>query len=168
MTRNNENPTTYELRPIGYVHASDAEGSYILKIDEAYRPALKEMEQFSHVMIFWWADKMDVKDKRNIMTAELPYAPGVEAGVFACRSEYRPNPIAVTTMMIIDVDVKKGIVILPWIDAFDGTPILDLKPYMPVSDRIRDYKVAEWLTDWPEWMEDAGEYFAEHATDFGE
>ena len=49
MTRNNENPTTYELRPIGYVHASDAEGSYVLKIDEAYRPALKEMEQFSHV-----------------------------------------------------------------------------------------------------------------------
>ena len=167
MTRNNENSTTYELRPIGYVHASDAEGSYFLKIDEAYRPALKEMEQFSHVMIFWWADRMDTKDKRNIMTTELPYAPGVEAGVFACRSEYRPNPIAVTTMMVIDVDVEKGIVILPWIDAFDGTPILDLKPYMPVSDRIRDYKVAEWLVDWPEWMEDAAEFFAEHATDFG-
>ena len=87
MTRNNENPATYELRPIGYVHASDAEGSYVLEIDEAYRPALKEMEQFSHVMIFWWADKMDTKDKRNIMATELPYAPGVEAGVFACRSE---------------------------------------------------------------------------------
>ncbi|MBT7191838.1 MAG: hypothetical protein HN916_16810 [Anaerolineae bacterium] len=71
-------------------------------------------------------------------------------------------------MMIIDVDVEKGIVTLPWIDAFDGTPILDLKPYMPVSDRIRDYKVAEWLVDWPEWMEDAAEFFAENATDFGE
>ncbi|MBT7191839.1 MAG: hypothetical protein HN916_16815 [Anaerolineae bacterium] len=93
MTRNNEKPSVYELRPIGYVHASDAEGSYILEIDEAYRPALKEMEQFSHVMIFWWADKMDSKDKRNIMTTELPYAPGVEVGVFACRSEYRPNPL---------------------------------------------------------------------------
>ena len=167
MTSNNDSPT-YKLRPIGYVHASDADGSYILEIDEAYRPALKEMDQFSHVMIFWWADKMDTKDKRNIMTTELPYAPGVESGVFACRSEYRPNPIAVTTMMVIDVDVKKGIVILPWIDAFDGTPILDLKPYIPVSDRIRDYKVADWLTDWPEWMEYAAEYFAEHATDFGE
>ncbi len=168
MTSNNEKPATYELRPIGYVHASDADGSYILKIDEAFRPALKEMEQFSHVMIFWWADKMDTKDKRNIMTTELPYAPGVEAGVFACRSEYRPNPIAVTTMMVIDVDVENGMVVLPWIDAFDGTPILDLKPYMPVSDRIRDYKVAAWLADWPEWMEDAAEFFAEHATDFGE
>lgn len=46
-------------------------------------------------------------------------------------------------------------------------PIIDLKPYIPISDRIRDYKVAEWLADWPEWMEDAAEYFAEQATDFG-
>ena len=167
-TRDNGDQKTYALHPIGYVRASEEEQSYILQIDEAYRPALKEMAQFSHILIFWWADKMDTKQHRNIMTTELPYAPGVEAGVFACRSEYRPNPIAVTTMMIIDVDVENGIVVLPWIDAFDGTPILDLKPYIPISDRIRDYTVAEWLTDWPEWMEDAAEYFAEHATDFGD
>jgi len=167
-TKGNGNSNTYRLHSIGYVRASDEEQSYILQIDEAYRPALKEMEQFSHVMVFWWADKMDTKQYRNIMTTELPYAPGVEAGVFACRSEYRPNPIAVTTMMVIDVDVKNGIVVLPWIDAFDGTPIIDLKPYIPISDRIRDYSVAEWLADWPEWMEDAAEYFAEHATDFGD
>jgi tRNA (Thr-GGU) A37 N-methylase len=111
---------------------------------------------------------MDTKAARSIMTTKLPYAAGVEAGVFACRSEYRPNPIAVTTMMILDVDEEKGIVVLPWIDAFDGTPLLDIKPYIPISDRIRDYKVAEWAADWPEWMEDAGEYFAEHETDFGD
>jgi len=53
-------------------------------------------------------------------------------------------------------------VVLPWIDTFDGTPVLDLKPYIPISDRIRDFKVAEWLADWPDWMEDAGEYIAQH------
>ena len=111
---------------------------------------------------------MDTEKYRSIMTTELPYAPGVEAGVFACRSEYRPNPIAVTLMAVLSVDVENGIVVLPWIDAFDGTPMLDLKPYIPISDRIRDFKVAEWLADWPEWMEDAGEFFAQHAVDFGE
>ena len=166
--KNNQSPKTYQLHPIGYVHASDAEGSYTLQIEEPYRPALKQMEQFSHILIFWWADKMDTEQYRNIMTTELPYAPGVEAGVFACRSEYRPNPIAVTTMMVLSVDVENGVVTLPWIDAFDGTPVLDLKPYIPISDRIRDYHVAEWAADWPEWMEDAAEYFAEHATDFGD
>jgi tRNA-Thr(GGU) m(6)t(6)A37 methyltransferase TsaA len=164
----NENPKTYQLHPIGCVRASDEEGGYILQIDEAYRPALKQMDQFSHILIFWWADQMDTEAYRNIMTCELPYAPGVEAGVFACRAEYRPNPIAVTTLPVLSVDAENGIVVLPWIDAFDGTPVLDIKPYIPISDRIRDFKVASWLADWPEWMEDAGEYFAEHATDFGE
>ncbi len=168
MQSNNGNPKTYKLFPIGKVRASDEEQSYILQIDEPYRSALKQLDQFSHVMIFWWADKMDTEKYRQMVTTELPYAPGLEAGVFACRSEYRPNPIAVTTMMMLDVDVEEGLVVLPYIDAFDGTPIIDLKPYIPISDRIRDYNVAEWFADWPEWMEDAGAFFAEHAPDFGE
>jgi tRNA-Thr(GGU) m(6)t(6)A37 methyltransferase TsaA len=168
MSNDNGKIQTYQLHPIGTVRASDEEQSYILQINEPYRAGLKQLDQFSHALIFWWADKMDTEKYRNIMTAELPYAPGVEAGVFACRSEYRPNPIAVTTMMLLHVDVEAGVVVLPWIDAFDGTPVLDLKPYIPISDRIRDFKVAEWLTDWPDWMEDAGEYFTQHEVDFGE
>jgi tRNA (Thr-GGU) A37 N-methylase len=70
--------------------------------------------------------------------------------------------------MVLDVDVESGIVVLPWIDAFEGSPVLDIKPYIPISDRIRDYKVADWLLDWPEWMEDAEAYFSDHEVDFGE
>ena len=168
MSIDNDKPKTFELKPIGAVRASDEEQSYILQIDEPYRAGLKQADQFSHIMIFWWADKMDTDHYRSIMTTELPYAPGIEAGVFACRSEYRPNPIAVTLMAVISIDVEQGIVVLPWIDAFDGTPVLDIKPYIPISDRVRDFKVAPWLEDWPEWLEDAAEYFADHATDFGE
>ena len=40
--------------------------------------------------------------------------------------------------------------------------------YMPVADRIRDVTMPDWLADWPLWMEDAGTYFEEHATDFGD
>lgn len=168
MSNDSDKPRIYHLKPIGRVHASDEEQRYILQIDEPYRAGLKQLDQFSHVMILWWADKMDTEQYRKITTTELPYAPGVEAGVFACRSEYRPNPIAVTSMALISIDIENGIVVLPWIDAFDGSPVFDLKPYIPISDRIRDYKVAEWLADWPEWMEDAEVYFAEHETDFGE
>jgi len=168
MSNEHGKSKSYQLHPIGYVRASDEEQIYILHIDEPYRAGLKQMDQFSHVQVYWWADKMDTEKYRTIMTTELPYAPGVEAGVFACRSEYRPNPIAVTLMAVLAVDVENGIVVLPWIDAFDGTPVLDLKPYIPISDRIRDFKVAEWLADWPEWMEDAPAYFADHAVDFGE
>jgi len=167
-SRINAAGATYQLRPIGTVHASEAEQCYSLHIDEAFRPALKQMDQFSHVLVFWWAHKMDTPELREVLTTELPYARGVQAGVFACRAEYRPNPIAVTTVPLLDVDVEQGVVMLPWIDACDGTPVLDLKPYIPISDRIRDFYVADWLSDWPEWMEDAADYFAEHATDFGD
>jgi tRNA-Thr(GGU) m(6)t(6)A37 methyltransferase TsaA len=156
------------LHPIGHVVASDESQTYLVAIDEPYREALQGLEQFSHVTVVWWASECETAEARSHLVTELPYAPGVEVGEFACRSEYRPNPIAFTTMPVLDVDVDAGTVVLPWIDAFDGTPVLDLKPYMPVSDRIRDVGVPEWLSDWPLWMEEAGAYFAEHATDFGD
>lgn len=154
-----------QLTSIGNIHASD-EGAR-LEILPPYRPALKQLEQFSHVLIFWWADKHDNPADRNIMQTELPYAPGTSAGVFACRAEYRPNPIAVTVCPILHIDEINGLVILPWIDAFDGTPLLDLKPYIPVCDRVRDVKVAPWFAEWPECMEDAAAFFAEHTIETG-
>ena len=159
---------TYQLMSIGRVSVNEADGRYLLEIDPPYREALGQLDRFSHVMVFWWADQMDGKEGRQILTTKLPYAPGESVGVFACRSEYRPNPIAVTTMPILSVDVEAGEVILPWIDAFDGSPVIDLKPYIPICDRIRDLHVAPWMADWPLWMEDAAEYFAEHETDFGD
>ena len=156
------------LKPIGKVVKKESEGRFLLEIVETNRDGLKALDQFSHVLVLWWADKMDRDEYRSIVTAELPYAPGVEVGVFACRSEYRPNPIALTIVPILNINEEEGLVIIPWIDAFDGSPIIDLKPYIPICDRIRDVKVPDWIADWPMWVEDAGEYFAEHETDFGE
>lgn len=163
-----EDKQIYELRTIGHVVANEGEGRFLLQIDLPYRDGLKQLDSFSHVMVFWWADQMDREDRRGILTAELPYAPGVEVGVFACRSEYRPNPIAVTTTSILNVNQETGEVLIPWIDAFDGTPIIDLKPYIPICDRIRDVESASWIAEWPMWLEDAAAYFSEHETDFGE
>jgi tRNA-Thr(GGU) m(6)t(6)A37 methyltransferase TsaA len=160
-----EQKETYHIHPIGYVRHAD--GGYQLEILEPYRPALKHLGQFSHVMVFWWAHQHDNDQDRRVMQADLPYAKDVRAGVFACRAECRPNPIAMTTCFIFDVDEQNGIIHLAWIDAFDGTPLVDLKPYIPMADRIRDVGVAEWLKDLPEWMEDAAAFFAETDLDFG-
>ncbi len=154
------------IQPIGTVRATD--DGFMLEIDKPYRAALNGLSDFSHVMVFWWAHQNDTPEMREILEVDLPYATAENVGVFACRSERRPNPIAVSTTGIIHVDVEAGSVILPWIDAFDGTPILDLKPFIPSSDRVRDFRVAPWMAEWPEWMEDAGQYFSEHEVDFGE
>lgn len=164
----NTQTEAYILKPIGKVIAGENGEPFRILIDPAYREGLIQLDLFSHVMVFWWADKTDTPELRKIVATELPYAKGQPAGVFACRSEYRPNPIALTTTAILEVNQEKGYVLVPWLDAVDGTPVLDLKPYLPSSERIRDVRVAPWMADWPVWMEDAGEYFAQHAVDFGD
>jgi tRNA-Thr(GGU) m(6)t(6)A37 methyltransferase TsaA len=145
---------TYQIFPIGYVRRS--ENRIYLEILEPFRPALKQLDHFSHVMVFWWADKHDNDRSRSIMQTKPPYAENKLTGVFATRAEYRPNPIAMTTCKMLKVDEKNGIIQVADIDAFDGTPIVDLKAYFPVCDRVKEAQIPEWLSDWPEWMPEEG------------
>jgi len=71
-------------------------------------------------------------------------------------AEYRPNPIAMTTCKILKIDETNGIVHIADIDAYNGTPIVDLKAYFQVCDRVKDARIPEWLSDWPEWMPEDG------------
>ena len=140
---------TRELRPIGHVRR---DGGVRLEVDGPYRDGLARLEQFEYAIVLWWVDGHDNEESRSILQTELPYAPGVTAGVFACRSEYRPNPIAMTVCRIAKVEEAVGRVWLGDIDAFEGSPLLDIKPYIPVADRVRNPRVASWLDGWPDWM----------------
>ncbi len=144
----------YQIYPIGYVRRS--QDSIQLEILAPYRPALEQLGQFSHVMVFWWADQHDNQQGRTLLQCKPPYAEDKLTGVFACRAEYRPNPIAVTTCQIEAVDQEQGLVRVTNIDAYDGTAIVDLKAYFPVCDRIREAHIPAWLSDWPEWMPEEG------------
>ena len=117
------NEKTFHIHLIGYIRRS--EESVNLEILEPLRPALKQLDHFSHVKVFWWADKHDNEKSRSIMQTDPPYAKGKVTGVFATRAEYRPNPIAMTTCKLLAVDEERGVVQVTNIDAYDGTPILD-------------------------------------------
>jgi tRNA-Thr(GGU) m(6)t(6)A37 methyltransferase TsaA len=148
------NANTFTMYPIGYIRRGLKNMN--LEILEPFRPGLKQLDHFSHVMVFWWADKHDNEESRSIMQTNPPYAADKVTGVFACRSEYRPNPVAMTTCRILGVDEENGIVQVADIDAYDGTPIVDLKGYFPVCERVKDAAIPEWLSDWPEWMPEDG------------
>lgn len=148
------NEKTYHIHPIGYIRRSEA--GVNLEILEPFRPALKQLDHFSHVIVFWWADQHDNKKSRSFIQTEPPYAKGKVTGVFATRAEYRPNPIAMTTCKLLAIDQEGGAVQVRNIDAYDGTPIVDLKAYFPVCDRVRDARIPEWLSNWPEWMPEEG------------
>jgi tRNA (Thr-GGU) A37 N-methylase len=98
----------FQLHPIGTIRR---EGTRVrLEILEPYRPALQQLDHFSHVMVFWWAHKHDNARSRSTLQTEPPYAQGKVTGVFATRAEYRPNPIAMTTCKMVKVDQGNGIV----------------------------------------------------------
>ena len=155
-----------KIRPIGNVRVEGDDpmtAEFYLDIRKQYRSGLKALEKFSHVIVFWWAHQNDTEEIRGQKEWSFtpPYGENPEeTGVFASRAEYRPNPIAITATPILNVDEKNGVVQVGGLDAFDGTPLVDLKAYFPICDRIRDCHIAPWLKNWPEWMEDGAEWWA--------
>ena len=143
-----------EMLPIGLVRRN--ENDVTLVIEEVYRPALLLLGEFSHVMVFWWADRFDSAEWRERLQSRPPYAGEQLTGVFATRAPYRPNPIAMTTCKLLGVDEESGLVKVADMDAFDGTLLVDIKAYFPVCDRVKTAHIPEWLADWPEWMPDEG------------
>ena len=143
-------PKEMILKPVGAVHAGDR--GFAVEIFPEYRPALKELGAFSHIHVLWWGDQSDIDEYRRELTCFPPYAKEHETGVFATRSPMRPNPILMTVCPVIDIDMEAGMIIIPYIDAFDGTPVVDIKAYFPLSDRVRHAAYPKWLSHWPEWM----------------
>ncbi|EER00401.1 Protein virR, putative, partial [Perkinsus marinus ATCC 50983] len=70
---------------------------------------------------------------------------GAKVGSLACRSPHRPNPIGLTLCRIHDVDVNKGTVTISGLDVVDGTPVLDLKPYLPMTECHPMATVPSWV-----------------------
>jgi tRNA-Thr(GGU) m(6)t(6)A37 methyltransferase TsaA len=142
------------MEPIGRVRRKGAE--VVLQIEPRFRPGLEDLDQFSHVMVFWWADEFDNEWDRARLHIKPPYAPDRAIGVFATRSPFRPNPIAMTTCPILDVDTDAGRLTVGDIDAFDGTKVIDLKAYLPICDRVKAPQLPSWFADWPTWMPETG------------
>jgi tRNA-Thr(GGU) m(6)t(6)A37 methyltransferase TsaA len=116
---------TYTLRPIGRVR--NRKGKPVqLEIFEKYVPGLLRLELCKQVMVVWWFHKNDTPEKRSILKVHPRGNPDNPlTGVFATHSPFRPNLIALTVCKILSV--KDGLVTIDSIDAFDDTPIIDLK-----------------------------------------
>ncbi len=147
----------YRIYPIGHVRSN--EEGFFLEINQPYFNALKELDGFSHIQVLWWPHLGATPENRKVTEVELPYrnAPA-QIGIFATRSEMRPNPIGLSAVRVLKVDHEQGLIMLPYIDAMDGTPIIDIKPYHPSSDRIRDVNVPKWCAHWPQYYEESADF----------
>ncbi|MFD3269597.1 SAM-dependent methyltransferase [Paenibacillus dendritiformis] len=145
------------LNPIGKIRIG-REGMRI-EVEQKYTPALKELDGFSHLQVLWWFDGCDNASARNTLETEKPYKKGPDTlGIFATRSPYRPNPIGLSTARILAIDEENGIIQLAYLDAHEGSPVLDLKPYTPSLDRVEIPHVPAWCAHWPQSLEKSASF----------
>jgi tRNA (adenine37-N6)-methyltransferase len=130
------------LNPIGVVNKKGKR--YFLEIFPEYTPALKGLEEFSHLWVFYWFHENDTPEQRKTLQVHPRRDPANPlTGVFACRAPERPNLIGFTACRILKV--SGNVVEVADLDARDGTPILDLKPYIPSGDAIPNARTPDWL-----------------------
>lgn len=144
-----------ELKAIGTVEAGGegCAGGAAIRIGAAYRLGLTGLDGFSHAIVVWsahmlppWNDAYALVDK--------PYRAAPEKlGIFATRSPYRPNAICVSVLRVASIDPAEGLVRGDWIDAEPGSPVLDIKPYHPSSDRPARPETPPWCAHWPKDIE---------------
>ncbi len=124
-----------EGMPIQPTGAKGIEGE--LKIKSEYKEGLKDLEGFSHIIILYHFHLCD----DHSLTVK-PFLDKEERGLFSTRAPKRPNPIGLSIVRVTDID---GTTIkVKDVDVIDGTPLLDIKPYVPEFDRREDCKVG-WL-----------------------
>lgn len=145
------------MEPIGRV-VNKEDGVY-LALDKKYAPALQGLDQFGYVQVTWWFDGCDNPAERGKLSEQKPYTHGPDIlGTFATRSPSRPNPLAVSTAKLIWLDQEKAQLGLAYIDAQNGSPVLDIKPYQPSLDRVNYPVVPAWCASWPKDVESSADF----------
>jgi len=137
-----------KVDPIGFVKNNEKEqrfGSFSneiteIEVDEKFTDALNGIDDYSHVIIVFWMDKV----KESVITHQPQGNPEVPiVGIFSCRCPQRPNPIAITTVKLIEHKGNK--IKVKGLDILDGTPVIDIKPYWPIYDKVIGGIIPDWV-----------------------
>jgi len=131
-----------QLNHVGRVRYEDKRT--FLEILPQYAPALDGLAGFSHVWVLYWFHENDTPDERATLKVHPRRDPANPlTGVFATRAPVRPNLIGLTACRILKIE--GNIVVVADLDARDGSPILDLKPYIPQGDSLPDAATPDWV-----------------------
>ena len=133
---------SFSIFPIGVVTRQD-EKIWIEILDD-YTDGLLGLDGFSHINVLFWFHENDNPEKRGILQVH----PRREkqnplTGVFATHSPARPNLIGLTRCRILSIEGNR--IMIEDIDALDGTPVIDIKCYIPDSLAKSEVKVPEWV-----------------------
>jgi tRNA-Thr(GGU) m(6)t(6)A37 methyltransferase TsaA len=139
------------LHPIGIIHSpfreksetpiqaafSQAEGT--VEVYSEYVAGLQDIEGFSHIILLYWFHQSD-----GYRLLVRPFLDQQERGVFAVRYPARPNPIGISVVELVGREGNQ--LRVRGLDVLDGTPLLDIKPFVPAFDHREGTRIG-WLKD---------------------
>ncbi|MGZ4857241.1 MAG: tRNA (N6-threonylcarbamoyladenosine(37)-N6)-methyltransferase TrmO [Methanobacteriaceae archaeon] len=136
-----------KYRPIGVIHSpfKDPEGMPIqpigargikgkIHLNEAYVEGLEDLEGFSHIILLYHLHLCN-----GHLLKVKPFLDNTERGIFATRAPKRPNPIGLSVVRL--EKIEGTIIHISNVDIVDGTPLLDIKPYVPNFDKFEDEEI---------------------------
>lgn len=141
-----------QFEPVGVVRSDRnqmSEGQWAkvesrIEIDPRYVKGLAGLGEFSHVMVIFHLDRIPPFDiEKQIARNPRGMEDLAPVGVFAQRTKFRPNPIGISAVDLVAVD-DRGITVRG-LDALDGTPVLDIKPYIPAFERRDGVRMPAWV-----------------------
>lgn len=121
--------------PIQAAFSDDGEGT--IEIFPRFKKGLKDLEGFSHIILIYHFHKSE-----GYSLLCRPFLDDVERGLFATRAPRRPNPIGLSIVRL--KEIKDNILSVSSLDMLDGTPLIDIKPYIPRFDSLETLK-AGWF-----------------------
>ena len=146
--------TTIEFKSIGIIHSQfkNLEGMPIqpigargikgeIHLNYEYKEGLEDLEGFSHIILIYYLHL----SKGHLLKVK-PFLDTEKRGIFATRAPKRPNPIGISVVRLEKIEGSK--IYVSDIDVIDGTPLLDLKPYVPHFDKHDDDEIRiGWFKD---------------------
>ena len=131
----------FYIFPVGIIKKENEDVR--IEVDEAYRDALLGLDDFSHITVLYWFHENDTPEKRKTMQVHpRKNKQNPLRGVFATHSPLRPNLIALSICKILSI--KDTTIFIEKIDAFDGSPVIDIKCYIP-SNELGSVKLPDWV-----------------------
>ena len=127
--------TSLEGMPIQPTGAAGVKGT--VEVFENYRPGLKDLEGFSHIILIY-----HFHGSSGFKLHVVPFLDSQPRGLFATRAPKRPNPIGLS---VVQLDkIENGLLYIQNVDILDNTPLLDIKPYVPEFDAPKKVRIG-WL-----------------------
>jgi tRNA-Thr(GGU) m(6)t(6)A37 methyltransferase TsaA len=135
-------PESFQVFPVGVI--TKKEDAIWIEIFEPYCDALLGLEGFSHIQVLFWFHENDTADRRKTLQVHPRKDKKIPlTGVFATHSPLRPNLIGLTLCKLKSIRDRR--IEIEDIDAFDGTPVIDVKCYIPGSASGSDVRVPDWV-----------------------